>query len=722
MTASRLRTGCLAFAFALALGGCGGGGGGSAPVNPPPAAQTGLERLTITIPAKSSSLVKRTPRYISSLTQSVTIAVPGGASTTFSLTTSSPNCTSGSAGLTCMITFPVPVGTTSVQFATFASTDGTGTPLSVATVPVTVTAGQVNDVTVTLNGVVKTVAVSVTPTAVSAGTAATVNVSVSAFDQGGAVIAGPGNYVDAQGNTLTLTLTDSDTTGATHLSQTTFTAPPSAAVTMSYNGASIADVTLTLSAPNVTSATASLHINAPGTQQAFVSTRNNRCGSSDAGDVYAYAALSSPGGGIGPLGGKHILSSPKAVMVAIDRKGYEDVLASPDQTYGGIDVVARYRQTDTGLTNPVYEITGPNTLLSNAVAIDADSTGAVWVAQPATATRPAMLMQFGPTATGNVAPVRTITAIAGMDPKLTFTARTVAVDSHDNVYTFAMDAQTGGGRIYELAAGSTGTATPLASYLIYPGTVAAFGGGSVQFISIDQHTDAVWAYPVTIYPGDTTVPPPNQQPIDGNGASRFSPGTTTADRVFYGQNAFNTSGGTNLFPPMLTSMAFDDRGNVYVEYGAGTHSNDGCVITRVSTFSPSQHGNVAPVDNKTIGGAEQPIGIGIPYTTPPTPASSTGRTSSAVMPSPSALSFVATGPSYAKPLTVSESGYGGAFTARSGNTAIATVDPSSSSSGSFTVTAVGAGNTSITVSDASGNSATVAVTGTITALHLQGRH
>src|ERR1700736_2709300 len=180
-----LRRGALFAGLALALSACGGGGGSSAPTGAltTPPSQTGLERLTITIPAKSSSLVKRTPRYISSLTQSVTITIPGGASTTFSLTASSPNCTQGSAGLKCVITFPVPVGTTSVQFATLASTDGTGTPLSVATVPVTVTAGQVNDVTVTLNGVVKTVAVAVSPIAVSAGTATMVNVSVSALDQ-----------------------------------------------------------------------------------------------------------------------------------------------------------------------------------------------------------------------------------------------------------------------------------------------------------------------------------------------------------------------------------------------------------------------------------------------------------------------------------------------------------------------------------------------------------
>ncbi|HEY0383673.1 MAG TPA: hypothetical protein VGC72_15890 [Candidatus Elarobacter sp.] len=692
----------------MALGGCGGGGGGATVPSQPPLQQTGLERLTITIPARSSSLVARTPRYISSLTQSVTVTIPGGTSTTFTLTTSSPNCTPGSAGLTCVITFPVPVGTTSVQFATFASTDGSGTPLSVATVPVTVTAGQTNDVTVTLNGVVKSIALSVAPATVTIGTASIVNVSVSALDAGGAVIAGPGNYVDAQGNTLTLTLTDSDGSGATHLSQTTFTAPPSAAVTLSYNGAAIPDVTLTLSAPGVQSATATVHPNPTATQQLYAATRSNHCSppGPENAFVYTYATLSSNGGGVGPLAKRQVINMVDPVGFTVDRSGFEDVLQVNDGSFNARDGFARYSLAATGTPAPVGDVQGSNTLISGAAAIAADSTGAVWIAQPATNVRPAMLMQFAPNADGNVAPVRTITSIVGQDPNLVFKGNMVAVDSHDRIYTFATDPATFGGRIYELPANSSGAATPIASYPVP--VQPAINGVVPQHISVDQHTDAVWVYPV------------NPQPFQV-GMIRFSQGNPTSDRAIYGQTAFDALVGVQTHQPNLWSLAFDDRGDVYVEYSYGTRSNDGCPITHVATFSPTQQGNVAPVDNTAIGGGEVSVGIAIPYSTPPTSSASlSGHPSNAVITSPTSMSFIATGPQYGQTLTAVETGYTGAFTATSGNTAIATVQPSSSSSGSFTVVAVGAGNTTITVMDASGNTATVPVVSSITAFHLQG--
>jgi len=707
------------FALALALAGCGGGGGGSSAPPPGGGQQTGIERLTLTIPARSSSLAARTPRYISSLTQSVTITIPGGASTTFPLTPSSPNCTPGSGGLTCVITFPVPVGTATVQFATYASTDGSGTPLSVASVPVTVTAGQVNDVTVTLNGVVKTLALTASPATVSVGTAATVTVGVSALDAGGAVIAGPGNYVDAQGNALTLTLSDSDASGATHLSQTTVTAPPTSAVTMSYNGAAIPDVTLTLSAPNVPSASATVHPNAPPTQQLYAATRSNHCNppGPENAFVYTFATLSSAGGGVGPQAKRQVINMVHPTEFTVDRSGFEDILQNHTTEVNSRDGFARYSLAATGTPTPVGDVQGANTLMASPAAIAADSTGAVWVAQPAANGNPAMLMQFAPNADGNVAPVRTITSIVGQDPNLQFRGNMVAVDSHDRIYTYATDPNTLGGRIYELPANSSGAATPIASYPVYGEN--RVGTAFPSHISVDQHTDAVWVYPVDIYPGETNVP--NGTRVDNAGVIRFPQGNPTADRALYGPTAFNTLVGVTTHPPNPWSLAFDDRGDVYVEYSYGTGSNDGCPVTHVATFSPSQHGNVAPVDNQPIGGGEVSVGIAIPYTTPPASGtSSTTHASSAVMPSPSSMNFVATGPSYSQPLTVTENSYGGSFTARSTNTAIATVAPSASSGG-FTVTSVGAGTTSITVSDASGNTTTVPVTSAITAFHLQSR-
>lgn len=62
-------------------------------------------------------------------------------------------------------------------------------------------------------------------------------------------------------------------------------------------------------------------------------------------------------------------------------------------------------------------------------------------------------------------------------------------------------------------------------------------------------------------------------------------------------------------------------------------------------------------------------------------------------------------------VTVSESGYTGTFTAQSNGAAVATVGPASGTA--FTVTAIGAGSATITFTDASGRSAQISVTVTI---------
>jgi hypothetical protein len=90
-----------------------------------------------------------------------------------------------------------------------------------------------------------------------------------------------------------------------------------------------------------------------------------------------------------------------------------------------------------------------------------------------------------------------------------------------------------------------------------------------------------------------------------------------------------------------------------------------------------------------------------------TPTSST----STVVLSPSTVAFTAA--NQTKSLTVAETGYSGTFTARSSNTAVATVSPSSGT-GPFTVTAVGSGSAKITFSANNGTTGTASVGVTIT--------
>ena len=155
---------------------------------------------------------------------------------------------------------------------------------------------MVNDINVTLDGVVVTLAVAVSPSTLAGGIASTSTVSLNAMDAAGRIIIGPGRYIDASGNPLTITLTDSDTSGATSLSQTTVTAPTST-LTLHYNGGQASNFTVTASAPGYQSATASVTINT-GQQLAYVGSGfDGRCGSKT-NPLEEFQLLS--GGGIGP--------------------------------------------------------------------------------------------------------------------------------------------------------------------------------------------------------------------------------------------------------------------------------------------------------------------------------------------------------------------------------------------------------------------------------------
>src|ERR1700727_1180754 len=94
------------------LAGCGGGGGGSSstvvpnstgPIvttTPDPGGSTGpmaQTRVTITIPMPTTSSTSRSPRYVSSATNSLSIATTAGTSVV-GLGASSPNCAAAAGG------------------------------------------------------------------------------------------------------------------------------------------------------------------------------------------------------------------------------------------------------------------------------------------------------------------------------------------------------------------------------------------------------------------------------------------------------------------------------------------------------------------------------------------------------------------------------------------------------------------------------------------------
>ena len=237
-----------------ALAACGGGGSSSgtgvvqANATPVPAnPQSGAVSLTLTVPRPGTLSGARHPSYVSTATQSVTIRPQGGPTQTFTIAQSSPACATTPGGTTCTFGASAPVGADTIAIATFASSNGTGTPLSTATITVTVVSGASNPVTANLNGVVASVTTS-TPT-LDAGTSFSGPITVQAFDAAGAPIVGSAPYANP------FTLTDGDASGGTSLTDNATTgltvtvSGPNDVVILNYDGSAIDPFSISATLP-----------------------------------------------------------------------------------------------------------------------------------------------------------------------------------------------------------------------------------------------------------------------------------------------------------------------------------------------------------------------------------------------------------------------------------------------------------------------------------------
>jgi streptogramin lyase len=221
----------------------------------PAAASNGTARVTVklTVPSVRNARAGRgRPDYVSAGTNSASIAV-----STASTTDGSPtilNCTSGQ---TCSTTVPAPVGSDTFTVTLYAESGGQGAVLGLGSALQTVSLGALNTVSLTLNGVVNTVALVANPASLPAGTAAAETVNVEALDAAGDTIVAPGGYVDTNGNPVSISVSKTDYGGGT--GKTVFASPspgpvatgPGTQLTYSYNGSDI-DATVFTSATSVT--------------------------------------------------------------------------------------------------------------------------------------------------------------------------------------------------------------------------------------------------------------------------------------------------------------------------------------------------------------------------------------------------------------------------------------------------------------------------------------
>ncbi|HTU70043.1 MAG TPA: hypothetical protein VMF11_06945 [Candidatus Baltobacteraceae bacterium] len=213
------------FAFALAivfealLAACSGGSGSpplpnaGAPASAGSQPAIGSATFAIVVPA-ASTMERVRPNYVSPNTQSLSItltqangvAVTSPTPEVVALTPGSPNCsTAASGGTTCSVTSTYPTGSDVWKLALYASTDGTGTPLSINTVAATVKTGS-NTVDLTMNPVVASLAFSPAYASCAYGASCTNAVVLDALDASGATIIGPGSYVNSSQSAVTISI------------------------------------------------------------------------------------------------------------------------------------------------------------------------------------------------------------------------------------------------------------------------------------------------------------------------------------------------------------------------------------------------------------------------------------------------------------------------------------------------------------------------------------
>jgi outer membrane protein assembly factor BamB len=258
-----LRHSALGLAVLVALSACGGGGSTvstlpKVPVTPSTSAAQRI-MLSIKIPAGATgaaALNRRRPLYVSSATQSAAIAVNGGTPVVVNLAAGSSNCVAAAGGRTCSITISAPVGVDTFAESLYASTNGSGTALSQNTTTATIVASTANVVTLTLDGVVASIVLSLTNAAPPVGPTATIGLTVNAIDAGGATIIGNDPFENP------ITVTNSDTTKITTLSKSTVNSPADV-VTITYNGQPLSSATFSASAAGVSAARVTLSPQAP---------------------------------------------------------------------------------------------------------------------------------------------------------------------------------------------------------------------------------------------------------------------------------------------------------------------------------------------------------------------------------------------------------------------------------------------------------------------------
>jgi hypothetical protein len=172
---------------------------------PPP--QLIKASLTVTVPHRT--LQKRGPRYVSSKTQSVVVAlasvdgtgISSGTATTLDVSLHDPGCKGTADAIVCRGSVDAASGADVFNVTTFAGPNATGPVLSAGSIASAVSGSSgtvaVSPVSIAIDGVPASLKISATPAFATVGKAGSATILLTAYDGAGAAIAGPSDYFSA---------------------------------------------------------------------------------------------------------------------------------------------------------------------------------------------------------------------------------------------------------------------------------------------------------------------------------------------------------------------------------------------------------------------------------------------------------------------------------------------------------------------------------------------
>lgn len=701
-----------ALLIGCAVAACSGGGGGtSLPVAPPhgttPAAHQNVA-FTITVPAAKTSSV-RSPKYVSSSTQSVSIVETDGTAPALpavvqNTTPGSPNCTTAAGATSCTITVNANVGADSFTVKTYDATNAGGSVLSTGTVTGTVAAGTANSFPLTLGG------------------------TVASF----ALVAGDA-YPQVNGST-TITAQAKDADGNTIIG--TYDSP--IALTSSASGATLSNASFASS-----SGTSTLTLSASQTASFTVSgSVNGKSGSltinPSSGIVYY-----NVGSGSLDVTGFHIITGN-------DGKLYYTTLGLLTCTnlgfcYGNSGALGQFDPATGKFTEIPLSTDEP-------VAPYQTADGTVWVSLSSTT--------VGTTSNVTNGFVGRVSGGFSASNLSTIALPTPApFDGNSRPRTFTLGADgnlylTGNTdyNIYKIPVSnpstSSITAIPLPSYTSPPGSVfpstrraqaqgiTTGSDGNLYMANFNFWAPSVLQYNPTTSAFTSFAPPGGQGPqpryivtgSDGNLYQSYGGACTTAP-CYGGLNAMTTAGAFTQIgmpdgysePDDLAAgsgfIAFVDLG----EMGFGTYDFTSKEV-RDYPVDPNEANNfqccsveTAP-DGITVGsdGSLWYITYGTVSSGGPLAIAHVVMTSNwSVWPSQE-LNLNGTGTANAQLVGIMESGDSGPFTVTSSNSSVATLQPITGESHNFHLVGAGPGNCTVTITDKNGRSESIAVTVTET--------